>query len=47
MAVIIAAALGFGLVSLVLLLWSLGSSQYDDLDGAANRILLDDDADDV
>jgi len=47
MAVLIAAALGFGLVSLGLLLWSLNSSQYDDLDGAASRILLDDAADDV
>jgi cbb3-type cytochrome oxidase maturation protein len=41
-AVIIAAALGFGLVSLALLLWSLNSGQYEDLDGAANRILIDD-----
>ena len=47
MAVIIAAALGFGLVSLTLLLWSLSSRQYEDLDGAANRILLPDGEDDA
>ena len=45
MAIIIAAALGIGLVSLGLLLWSLNSGQYDDLDGDANRILLPDDTD--
>ncbi|KQZ30898.1 cytochrome C oxidase Cbb3 [Mesorhizobium sp. Root552] len=27
-------------------LWSLRSGQYDDLDGAAERILLDDDEED-
>ena len=43
MAIIIAAALGIGLISLGLLLWSLNSGQYDDLDGDANRILLPDD----
>ncbi|MFI5408515.1 cbb3-type cytochrome oxidase assembly protein CcoS [Kaistia sp. UC242_56] len=36
-------ALLFGLVALVVFLWSLRSAQYDDLDGAAQRILLDDD----
>ena len=41
-ALIIAAALAFGLVALGLLLWSLGSGQYDDLEGAAERILIDD-----
>lgn len=44
MAVIVAAALGFGLGALVLLLWTLQSGQYDDLDGDAQRILIDDDA---
>ncbi|MBS0278628.1 MAG: cbb3-type cytochrome oxidase assembly protein CcoS [Proteobacteria bacterium] len=42
-ALIIAAAFGFGLCALVLLLWALGSGQYDDLEGEANRILLDED----
>ncbi|MEI9991943.1 MAG: cbb3-type cytochrome oxidase assembly protein CcoS [Rhizomicrobium sp.] len=44
-AVIIAAALLFGLIALGLLLWSLNSGQYDDPEGDANRILLDDDKD--
>ncbi|HEU0162811.1 MAG TPA: cbb3-type cytochrome oxidase assembly protein CcoS [Rhizomicrobium sp.] len=42
MGFIIAAALLFGLIVLGLLLWSFASSQYDDLDGDAVRILLDD-----
>jgi len=42
MAVIIAAALAFGLVSLAILIWTLQSGQYDDLDGDAQRILMDD-----
>ena len=32
-----------GLGGLAAFLWSLRSGQYDDLDGAAARILLDDD----
>ncbi|MGP0059387.1 MAG: cbb3-type cytochrome oxidase assembly protein CcoS [Beijerinckiaceae bacterium] len=36
-------ALGLGLVGLLAFLWSLRSGQYDDLDGAAVRILSDDD----
>lgn len=36
-------ALLLGLGGLFAFLWSLRSNQYDDLDGAANRILLDDD----
>lgn len=36
-------ALLLGLVGLVAFIWSLKSGQYEDLDGAANRILLDDD----
>jgi cbb3-type cytochrome oxidase maturation protein len=42
LALIVAAALGFGLVALGLLLWSLNSGQYDDPDGDAARILIDD-----
>jgi cbb3-type cytochrome oxidase maturation protein len=42
MALIIAAALGLGLVSLGILLWALQSGQYEDLDGDAERILIDD-----
>jgi len=38
-------ALGLGLLGLGAFLWSLKSGQYDDLDGAALRILPDDDID--
>jgi len=34
---------GLGLLGLLGFLWSLKSGQFDDLDGAANRILFDDD----
>ena len=40
---LIPAALGLGLLGLGAFLWSLKSGQYDDLDGAAERILFDDD----
>jgi cbb3-type cytochrome oxidase maturation protein len=43
MALIIAAALIMGLVGLGVLLWAIGSGQYDDPEGAAARILLKDD----
>lgn len=36
-------ALGLGVLGLGAFLWSLKSGQYDDLDGAAARILEDDD----
>lgn len=36
-------ALGLGLAGLAAFMWSLKNGQYDDLDGAAERILLDDD----
>lgn len=36
-------ALGLGLLGLVAFLWALKSGQFDDMDGAANRILFDDD----
>jgi len=36
-------ALLLGLIGLVAFLWTLKSGQYDDLDGAALRILPDDD----
>jgi cbb3-type cytochrome oxidase maturation protein len=40
---LVPAALGLGLLGLAAFLWSLRSGQYDDLDGAALRILGDDD----
>ncbi|HZP78858.1 MAG TPA: cbb3-type cytochrome oxidase assembly protein CcoS [Pseudolabrys sp.] len=36
-------ALGLGLTGLFAFLWSLKSGQYDDVEGAALRILQDDD----
>ncbi len=36
-------ALFLGLLGLVAFLWALRSGQFDDLDGAAERILFDDD----
>ena len=37
-------ALILGLIALAAFIWSLKSGQYEDLDGAAQRILMDDDA---
>ena len=42
LAFLIPAALFLGGLSLVAFLWALGSGQYEDLDGAGERILLDD-----
>jgi len=42
-ALIIASALFVGLTSLGILIWTMSSGQYDDLDGDAHRILIDDD----
>jgi cbb3-type cytochrome oxidase maturation protein len=36
-------ALGFGLIGLFAFLWALRSGQYSDVDGAALRVLSDDD----
>jgi cbb3-type cytochrome oxidase maturation protein len=38
-------ALGLGIIGLFAFLWSLRAGQYDDLDGAALRILSDEDVD--
>lgn len=35
-------AIGLGALGLVAFIWSLRNGQYDDLDGAAERILDDD-----
>ncbi len=37
-------SLGLGLIALGAFLWSLGREQYADLEGAASRILVDEDA---
>jgi cbb3-type cytochrome oxidase maturation protein len=36
-------SLTLGAIGLCFFLWSLRSGQYDDMDGAANRILFDED----
>jgi cbb3-type cytochrome oxidase maturation protein len=36
-------ALALGLVALMAFMWSLKRGQFDDLDGAAHRVLMDDD----
>ena len=43
LAFLIPIALGMGLLGLVAFLWSMRDGQYDDMDGAANRILIDED----
>ena len=41
--ILIPVALGLGLLGLGAFLWALKSGQFDDLDGAAHRILFDED----
>lgn len=38
-------ALGMGAIALLAFLWSMRSGQYEDLDGAAERVLLEQDED--
>jgi cbb3-type cytochrome oxidase maturation protein len=45
--VLIPVALGLGLAGLAAFFWSVRSGQFEDLDGAAVRVLLDDDDEDV
>lgn len=45
--VLIPAALFLGLIGLVAFIWALKSGQFDDPEGAARRILLDDDLDEM
>ena len=40
---LIPVALGLGLVGLVAFFWSVRSGQFDDLEGAGMRILIEDD----
>ncbi len=42
---LIPAAVALGGIALAAFIWSLNSNQYEDLDGAAQRILLDDEDD--
>lgn len=43
---LIPATLFLGLLGLIAFLWTVKSGQYEDLDGAAERILFDDPEDD-
>ena len=40
---LVPAALALGLIGLAAFLWSLRNGQYDDVEGAALRVLSDDD----
>lgn len=44
--VLVPVALLLGFVGLVAFVWSLKAGQYDDMDGAAVRVLMDDDVED-
>ncbi len=46
LALLIPIALGMGLLGLVAFFWALRGGQFTDLDGAAARILIEDEADD-
>lgn len=40
-------ALGMGALGLVAFFWAMKSGQYEDMDGAAARILIDDEGDEL
>ena len=42
LAILIPIALGLGLCALAAFFWAMRSGQFDDMDGAALRILIDD-----
>ena len=43
LAFLIPIALGMGLLGLLAFFWSMKSGQYEDMEGAAHRILIDED----
>lgn len=43
LAILLPVALGLGLTGLVAFFWALKRGQFEDLDGAAARILIDED----
>ncbi len=45
LAFLIPIALFMGLAGLAAFMWSMRSGQYEDMDGAAHRILIDDEED--
>jgi len=40
--ILIPIALGLGLLGLAFFFWTMKDGQYDDLDGAAHRVLIED-----
>lgn len=47
LALLIPIALGMGLFGLAAFFWALRSGQFEDMDGAAARILIDEEGDDL
>ncbi len=47
LAFLIPIALLMGLAGLCAFFWAMRSGQYDDMDGAAHRILIDDEEDEI
>lgn len=45
LAFLIPIALGMGAFGLAAFFWAMRDGQYDDMDGAANRILIDEEGD--
>lgn len=45
--VLTVAAIALGALGVALFFWTLKSGQYDDLDGAAERVLIDDEDDSI
>lgn len=45
LAILIPIALGMGMLGLVTFFWAMRKGQFEDLDGAAQRILIDDEED--
>ncbi|QQR36193.1 cbb3-type cytochrome oxidase assembly protein CcoS [Devosia oryziradicis] len=41
--VLVASAMGLGALALASFFWALRNGQYDDIEGSAQRVLLDDD----
>lgn len=47
LALLIPVALGLGGAGLVLFFWTMRNGQFEDLEGAANRILIDEEGDEA
>lgn len=45
LAFLIPVAIGMGLLGLGVFFWAMRNGQFDDLDGAANRVLIDEEDD--